>query len=162
LSHRVTFRGTIPINTQLNQSFRIPLDNGSFVDNFKVTYFEVYPNGGPVAGLWNTVTNNNDVTYVTLALDEDGLGYQNFGDNRQLSWFCAHSATTPGGWHSVIDPNHIIIEDLYIGAYCIDTGDGSTDVTSVPLNYIIHLEKVVTSEDEAVLHLVKERSQAFP
>ena len=58
-----------------------------------------------------------------------------------------------------LDPDHIIVQDLWIGAYAVDTNDSSTERTSVELNYHIVIQTIDSSMNEAVMQLIKERSQ---
>jgi hypothetical protein len=156
---RLTLRGIIPMHTQLNEGLRIPLDNGSFTDNYRVVWMEIWPNSGPLAGAWTSSLAGANILYVTLATDEDGLGRQNLEDNRQIGWACASGQLTVGQKVELLDPDHVIVEDLWIGAYMMDTSDNSTDVTAVPVQYLIHLDTHTSTEAEGVMQLVKERSQ---
>jgi len=58
-----------------------------------------------------------------------------------------------------LDPNHIVVNDLWIGAYCVDTEDGSTDPTSVELNYMIEVEPIKSTDTQAVWQLLNENMQ---
>jgi hypothetical protein len=51
----------------------------------------------------------------------------------------------------VIDPDHVVIMDLYVQAY--------TNGSDTRINYLIEIEPVELSNDQAILSLIKERSQ---
>jgi hypothetical protein len=55
--------------------------------------------------------------------------------------------------YSVIDPDHIVVRDLYIQGQILSSGGSGV------INYLIELEAVELSDDQAVLALIKERSQ---
>ena len=57
---------------------------------------------------------------------------------------------------SVLDPDHVIIMDLYIQGI-VGSGGGSD-----PINYLIELETVELTDEESILTLIKERSQDDP
>jgi len=98
---------------------------------------------------------------VALALEESGAnnGKFRFSDSRQIGWFQGHGTATPTQSMTFLDPDHIIVQDLWIGAYAVDTNDSSTERTSVELNYHIVIQTIDSSMNEAVMQLIKERSQ---
>jgi hypothetical protein len=59
------------------------------------------------------------------------------------------SGALEGGQISVIDPDHVIIQDLWI------RNENAVD----EVNYLIELEPVDLNDDQAILSLIKERSQ---
>jgi hypothetical protein len=159
VGRRLTYKGTIDGGSQLTDFVRINLDNGDFEKNFRVVFFEVYGNtkGNP-SGFYSSAIQPDNV-FVTLALDSDGLGFQQLDDNRQFAWWAGHGQSTVSNFTTIVDPNHVIIQDMYIGAYAVDNADGSINPTPVELQYVIHLEEIKTTENEAVLHLIKEVQQ---
>lgn len=94
-------------------------------------------------------------SYATLSLDYDTDKTWNWGDNRQIGWASTNIVSTSGvnAPFSVIDPDHIVIQDLWIQGQ-VSTGSG-TDV----VNYLIELEPVSLTDDQAIITLIKERSQ---
>ena len=126
---------------------RLIIDDGRLTHAMRVTKFVVFGDAQLSAG--------NDAMGV--------LGYQgifpapmwNAGDNNQIAWSSTVVVDLSGANSpfSLIDPNHLIIRDLYI------TGQvGSTGGTGV-LNYYIEMEAVDITHDESILQLIKERSQ---
>lgn len=127
---------------------RLVIDDGRLNHGYKVVNFVVSGDPGSSA---------NDA-FGTLSLDFDAEVNWNWGDNRQIGWASTNivstgSANTP---FSVIDPDHVVIMDLYI------TGQVSTGGGSSTINYLIELETVELTNDESILTLIKERSQDDP
>ena len=77
----------------------------------------------------------------------------NAADNRQIAW--SFSSTGAGGEfqspRTIIDPDHIINRDLYL------TMDQTTNGV---YNYLIRAQVVELSDDEAIITIIKETSQA--
>ena len=120
---------------------RLVVDDGRLTSGYRVVSFHVWPD-----------FNNDDAVFATLGTQYDMLPTANAGDNRQIGWAIGSvdaTGTNRGGqmW-SVLDPDHIVIQDLYIL---------SNRQTTV--NYLVELEPVKLSDDEVVLTLIKERSQ---
>jgi len=123
---------------------RLVVDDGRLNVGYKVTSFVVA--GEPaVAG--------NDC-WATLCLDYDAPQNWDWGDNRQIGWAATHiTASSLDAPFTVVDPDHIVVRDLYIQGRVGASGGTST------INYLITLEQVELSDDEVVLALIKERSQ---
>jgi hypothetical protein len=135
---RRTLRGQVD---QVLTVKRLIADDGRLTSGYRVLEFHVWPD----------LDGNNLVTGV-LGLDYDMEATANAGDNRQIAWAMGSvdaTGTNLGGqkW-TVIDPDHIVIQDLYI----ICNAD-------VPTNYMVVLEPVELSNDQSILTLIKERSQ---
>ena len=136
---RHTLRGTI----DSSEVRRLIIDDGNFAQGHKVVSFEIFP--------VDMTSGSNDVSGV-LSIDYDGARQEWLAeDSRQIGW----SSTTMSTSNSVnnktdiIDPDHIVIRDLYVTAYS----------NSGRINYLVIVEPVSLSEDEVVLQLIKERSQ---
>lgn len=169
MSSRIrTLRGTITVgkNTLKNSAvpnyypIRLRLNNGDMNENFRVKSFRIFPcmnNTVTGYGFWNSVVNNSDNLYVTLCLDErHTLEVGDFSNSGQIGWAVASSQAVASNVLVELDPNHIVVNDLYIGAYAVDLQDGSTDATSVPLNYIVEIEPVKSTDTQAVWQLLNE------
>jgi hypothetical protein len=118
------------------------VDDGRLNIGYKVVSFVVFPYAPAGA---------TQQTPVTLGLDYDMGPNMDASDNRQIGWAVTVYGTgsLEGGQISVIDPDHIVVRDLYI------RNENSND----EVNYLIELEAVELSDDQAVLALIKERSQ---
>jgi len=139
---RRTLRGQFPEG----QVKRLIVDDGRLNHGYRVVSFLVAGDGNISAG--------NDVTAV-LGLDYDTPPTWNWGDNRQIAWASTNIDSLAGlnAPFSVVDPDHIVIMDLYIQGQT-----GSAGGTGV-INYLVELEPVELSNDQAILTLIKERSQ---
>jgi hypothetical protein len=75
------------------------------------------------------------------------------GDNRQIAWAgsAMDAALAPGNWQSIVDPDNLIVEDLFIWA---------NDAANDPINYMITLEKYDITDWQGALAMVRNRSQA--
>lgn len=139
---RRTLRGQIPEG----QVKRLIVDDGRLNHGYRVVSFLVAGDGNISAG--------NDVTAV-LGLDYDAPSTWNWGDNRQIAWASTNIDSLAGlnAPFSVVDPDHIVIMDLYIQGQT-----GSAGGTGV-INYLVELEPMELTNDQAILTLIKERSQ---
>ena len=120
---------------------RLIVDDGMLTEGHKIVSFEIWPEFG-----------NNELVTAVLGTQYDMADGANAGDNRQIGWaICSVDATgnNLGGqkW-TVIDPDHVVIRDLYV-RNSIDTNT----------NYLVVIEPISLSQDQAVLQLIKERSQ---
>ena len=89
-----------------------------------------------------------------LSLDTIAAGSDmNAADNRQFAWsFYSSDATGVLVNHrTVIDPDHIVNRDLFL-----TMDDSSTDT----YNYLIEAQVVELTDDEAIITIIKETSQA--
>ena len=79
----------------------------------------------------------------------------NWGDNRQIAWASTNIASLQGmnAPFSVIDPEHIVLQDLFINGRFATAGIVGN------INYLIELEPKTLTDDQAVMTLIKERSQ---
>ena len=94
---------------------------------------------------------------VTLATEEaSATGSWNWGDNSQIAWGCfAFDKATGGaglGDYHVVDPDNMIVEDLFIFA---EDKINETD----KINYMIVLEKYDITDWQGALAMVRNRSQ---
>lgn len=124
---------------------RLIVDDGRLNHGYKVTKFVV--SGRPDSSA-------NDA-WALLALDYDTTPVWDWSDNRQIAWSSTNVQSTGGAqpFFTLVDPEHVVILDLYI------TGTvGSAGGSSV-INYLIELEPLDLTYDQAILSLIKERSQ---
>jgi hypothetical protein len=138
---RRTLRGQV-VEGQVK---RLVVDDGRLNHGYKVVRFIVSSHPDSSAS----------DTYATLSLDYDAPFTWDWGDNRQIAW--ASSGVSAAGdvrgpW-TLVDPDHIVIMDLYIQGRVSGSGGGSI------VNYFVELEPVELTNDQAILTLIKERSQ---
>jgi hypothetical protein len=139
-----TTRGQVSDNTEK----RIQLFDGRFDTAFRVVEFRV----------WGSDPNasNSD---VSSRLSTEALGVPtspdifDSSDNRQIAWAgsAMDAALAPGNWQSIVDPDNLIVEDLFIWA---------NDAANDPINYMITLEKYDITDWQGALAMVRNRSQA--
>lgn len=117
------------------------VDDGRLTNGYKVKEFHVWVNGGGAEGV-----------YAVLGKEYDMVAGGDASDARQIAW-AGNAWSTGSGLtatsFSVIDPDHVVLQDLYIQR--INPSDNC--------NYLIVLETKDLSNDEAILQLIKERSQ---
>jgi hypothetical protein len=122
---------------------RLILDDGRLNHGYKVVRFVV--SGEPSLASGDC--------YATLSLDYDAPVNWDWGDNRQIGWASTNHASGNGleSPFSVVDPDHVVIMDLYI--------QGGSSLGAGSINYLIELEPVMLNDDQTILALIKERSQ---
>ena len=146
-THRLrTLRGTV----KEGETHRLVVDDGDLNHGYKVKRFIVssrYP------------ANSANGAFGTLHLDAVTDPIWNWNDNRQIAW-ASLSITGIGANNaanapfSLVDPDHIVLRDLYLTCQVgQDTADGAL------VNYFVELETVEITDHQAVLTLIKERSQ---
>lgn len=121
---------------------QIIVDDGLFTHGYKIVEFYVWAQ--------DQASGNDPQCYLAKG---PGAGSKfSAQDARQIAW--AGMSTTAGTRlmdFAIIDPNHIVVQDLFIKNI-----DG---LASGVANYLIVIEPVNLTEQEGVLQLIKERSQ---
>lgn len=145
-----TARGRLKCATTVGEGNRIPLFDGKFDTGYKITKFEV-----ELAGRENTSTLVVSGMLTTAA----GIATTswNWDDNQQVAW-CVSSAdanaiTTDNKMY--LDPDNLIIDDLFVGAYCY--GDADAEIS-----YMVHMEKYKLPEWGGTITMVRNRAQGMP
>jgi hypothetical protein len=124
---------------------RLIIDDGRLTHAMRVVSFVI--GGEPAA--------TTGGAYATLKLESAAPTDWDWGDNRQIAWASVNNAsgselTAP---YSVIDPDHMVIQDLYIGGNSAQAG------STGKINYLVVLEAIEISSDQSILQMLKERSQ---
>lgn len=131
-----TLRGKL----EANEVRRLILDDGMLTEGHKIESFEVWA--------ISLASGDDPAAFLSLSNVDDGVGF-NAGDNRQIAWSVqTTTSTTRLMSFNTIDPDHVIIRDLYIH-----------NISAHPANYMVIIKPIRISEDEAVLQLIKESSQ---
>lgn len=138
---RRTLRGQVEEGTIKH----LIVDDGRLNHGYKVVNFVIA--GNP--------TQTSHDCFATLGLSRDFSLIWDWSDNRQIAWASTQTDTLSGmeGPFSVIDPDHVVIQDLYLKGQV-----GSASGTD-SFNYLIELETVDLNDDETILTLIKESSQ---
>lgn len=141
MKNRRTLRGSFPEGT----TRRIIVDDGRYNHGYKVISFVA-------AGSPDLSTND---AFATLGLSEGFDVSWDWGDNRQIGWSgtTITGSSSPAAPFSIIDPDHIVVSDLFI------KGIFATAGVAGDINYLIEIEPITMSDDQAILALIKERSQ---
>lgn len=143
MSRLMTLRGRVDPNT----ATRLIMDDGQPTHGFVVKEFYVFPE--------NPASGGNDSVYGTLSIDQDGSTTRWLADdNRQIGWASTVQDETGFGTRapsSIIAPGHLVVRDLWFMA----SRASGTD----KINYLVVIEPVTITQDQAVLALIKERSQ---
>jgi len=138
---RRTLRGFVPVNDGVKE---LIVDDGRLNHGYKVVEFSILSTDPRVS---------TADAVGTLAMDEDGARVWRLSDNSQIAW-AGHNmsgSSAPNPNMQIIDPDHIVLRELWVWG----SGTGATP----GYQYLIVLEPVSLTDDEAVLTLIKERSQ---
>ena len=139
-------RGQIPEGVEE----RIQLFDGKFTTGYRITDVRICS---------SDVGSSSDDCSVRISTESignmpsSGESMIDFSDNRQIAW-CGYSTDGSNGFASIapiIDPENMIIEDLYISGQ-----HGSTH----PINYMIFLEKYEFVSWQGAALMVGNKSQA--
>jgi len=115
------------------------IDDGRLNHGMKIKEFHV----------WGV--DNDSGAEMTLNLNEESVGSNwDASNGNQIAWSSqAGAAGVPSQYNfSLIDPNHVVIQDLVINNFGSTIG-----------NYLVILEKISLSDDQAIIQLIKERQQ---
>jgi len=115
------------------------IDDGRLNHGMKIKEFHV----------WGI--DNDSGAEMTLCLNTETVG-ANFdaSNGNQIAWASqAGAAGVPAQYNfSLIDPNHVVVQDLILNNFGGTVG-----------NYLVIMEQVSLSDDQAILALIKERQQ---
>jgi hypothetical protein len=144
----VKLLGTHRVKGQLTELdvIKINLFDGRFDTGYRIVEFLIAPQS-PSAQLDG---------YATLGTEEGTLsnGTWEWQDNTQIAWASFSEGGglfSPAAALSIIDPDNMVIEDLYVYA--------NSSVSNQKLNYMIVMEKYDLTEWEGALQLVRNSSQ---
>ena len=140
-THRRTLRGQLIEG----DNKRLIVDDGRLNHGYKVVSFHIAAD----------ITESSNDAFATLSLAYDSDLAWDWSDNRQIGWAGTYMPGTSGvnAPYSLIDPDHIVVMDLYIQGR-VGAGGGTS-----PINYLIELETVDLTDDQTIITLIKERSQ---
>jgi len=146
-----TARGIVTeAETEAGTPQKISLFDGKFTTGYKITDFKIW---------CATVTGNSADVVGKLSKNEFGVTTQaNFlraDDDNQIAWaggegFSDHLQ----GITSIIDPDNLIVEDLYVYVRSNDAAGSTT-----PVNYLITMEKYQISDWQGALSMARDKQQ---
>lgn len=145
------------------------LDNGDFEKNMKIRSVEIMfattaTSGGNqdrvAAGavlftVSTTALGAVPTSSTASPLEYDAQLSHRFSDSRQICWGILQGSGGIFQPQIIIDPDHIIPGDLYVNAWSISTG-GSIEPVANPIGFVIKMEQVTSTGNEALLYQVKE------
>ena len=128
---------------------KIPLFDGRFDTGYRVVDFRIW------GATWSNSSNPDVVGKLGTEenLVSSSVNFMNAGDNREIAWAGHNGGLDVGGTgFSIVDPDNMIIEDLYVYTRAV------TD--TVPVNYMVKLEKYDITDWQGALGMVRNRSQS--
>lgn len=146
-----TARGIVTeANTENGRPQKIPLFDGSFQTAYRVVGFHIW--GA------NYGSSTQPDCLGKLSKNDDGVTstgeFMRADDGNQLAWAWFNATTDSGGdaMPSIIDPDNLVVEDLYVYAR---SNSGSTST----INYMVLLEKYEISDSVGALTMARDRAQ---
>lgn len=133
-----TFRGKL----DAGEIRRLILDDGRFQHGMKIRDLYLFP----------VESGGTQLSTVTLATQYDSSTGMDAGDNRQIGWGIIGFATSGGvqvPHLTVVDSDRVVVRDLYV----------RNNNVNDPVNFLIVMESITMSDDQAILQMIKERSQ---
>ena len=150
MTRQLTFRGSIDVadNARSTNNKIFAYESSDLTRAWKVKEYYIWPESiRAISGGDGQFMVCSSV--ATDTIDPDGFDdVVTVNDNRQIGWMMKGLQDN----RAIIDPDHIINRHLYINLY------STSDNSASPIrryNYIIILEPMKISENEAILQLVK-------
>ncbi len=124
-----------------NEERRLIVDDGNPNDGWKITRF--YVAGDSV---------NSDEVAAKISFQQTNTGFWRWDNNLEIAWAASRqtSQATWGGFPGAIDSSAVIVADCWIRGASANGND---------INYLIEIERVSLSDDQAILALIQERAQ---
>lgn len=124
-----------------NERRRIVVDDGNFNDGWRIVKFTA-------AG---DAINSNEVAAKVSYKPVTTTGWD-WGNSLEIAWASARNTSEAnwGGFPNAIDPSAVIVADLWVTG----TSSAGSDI-----NFMIEIERVSLSDDQAILALIQERGQ---
>jgi hypothetical protein len=138
-----TLRGNIPQSAS-GQRQTLVVDDGRLNHGHRITSIRMWPARASQVG---------DITAVLATDGRAAVTPMDSSNNGQIAWVYGAFGTSPGnGFESVIDPNHIVVQELVLIA---DIAGFFAD----GLNYMITLEPIELTDSESAVVQIKARQQ---
>lgn len=138
-----TLRGQIEVTAGGTGKQQIIVDDGLLNRGYKVIGFYVWENSG-------SPTQFNATLSMLPSLAADDMDASN---NSQIGWVWQGSSTNGWSWKEyILDPDHIIVRDLYVTL---------KDAANDKYNFMVVVEQMSITPDEAIMSIIKEESQGF-
>ena len=136
------------------------LDNGNYEVNMRILSIDIMAGIDPgqldmgnhrIMFVLATDAAGATPTALTGPSEEEEAYQFRFNDDRQIGW---GTISANYGTELILDPGHIIPEDLYINAWQLGTG-GSPELLECPISFIITMASTKNTGAEALLYQVK-------
>lgn len=127
------------------------VEDGLINVGYRVRSFDVWPSDVVTP---NFIQYNAVLTMSTLPAPVT----MDASNNAQIGWAFEECQGAPatgppaGMYRSYLDPDHVAVRDLFVQ---VSGSDGD-------YNYLLVIEKVELSDDEAIIQIIKEESQSLP
>lgn len=138
------------------------MDNGDYERNMRIIGLDLITGVDPgqldmgnskiLFVISTTEQGSTPLATVGTNLYQDSFQFR-FDDSSQIAWGIVSPEGT--GVHTIVDPGHIIPEDIYVNAWTMTTG-GSPNPLLCPLSYIITMAAVDNTGAEALLYQIKQ------
>jgi hypothetical protein len=101
-------------------------------------------------------TSEGATPQALVGTDDSREAFQfRFDDHAQIAW--GTISPDQGGAQIIVDPGHIIPEDIYVNAWTMTTGANPNPLLC-PVNFLITMAQVSNTGAEALLYQIKESS----
>ena len=145
-----TARGTISETDTINgKPQKIPLFDGSFETGYRVVEFHV----------WGSDYGGADNAEIVAKLSKNDIGstaaesFLRADDDNQIAWAGAGGGVAKFDQQaSIVDPDNLIVEDLYVYAH-------TTATQADPINYLVVMEKYQITDWQGALAMARDRAQ---
>ena len=139
-----TLRGQLSVDGGGTAKAQLIVDDGLLNRGYKVLKWCLWENGGSPTQFAGVLSMQPVLAAADMKAD----------DNTQIGWIWQSNITQGGGIkESILDPNHVIVRDLYVTIMNAATDD---------YNFMVVVEEMEITNDEAIINIIKEESQSFP
>jgi len=139
-----TLRGQLTVTAGGTAKQQLIVDDGLLNRGYKVLDWYLWENGGTPTQFASVLSMQPVIAGNDMKAD----------DNTQIGWIWQSNITQGGGIkETILDPNHIIVRDLYVTIMNANNDD---------YNFMVVVEEVSITSDEAIINIIKEESQSFP
>ena len=150
---RYTARGIVTESeTAAGNPQKIPLFDGSFTTGYRVVEFYIWPSsfgGSSEPDVIGKLSKNDD------GVGNSGNDFWRADDGNQIAWSGAAGSTDTlnAPVFTVIDPDNLIVEDLFVYAR------GASATTTRAINYLVVMEKYEIDDWKGALAMARDRAQ---
>ena len=151
-----TVRGSVLTD---RAAHKIQLFDGKFDTGYRLVSFEMFPS---TLDSGNFTSVSGKLSTAELPLPTAAAEAFNADNNAEIAWSLFFYDATPAsnpfdlGPFTVIDPDNLIVEDLYLYV----SENSYSAYSDVKVNYIMTFEKYEFNDWQGALSMVRNRSQA--